>query len=383
MKTKSFLTKLQKLHKKSGVKSIHSLRVHCREILSLISTNNKFYITLKKIIKFTNKIRDLDVFLYDYLDSLPKKFQNQIDLKMIKKNIKKSRKKELSKIHDHLISFNVPKYIELEDKRCDLFPSFTESLSLNQSQLHKYRIYIKKRLYIELNSDFGDEKKVKILRILKNLLGDINDNFNGIKRLKLLGVEDRSFSQIHKYTEKQNRKLYKEFKKLNKQYRKKENMKKLYLIRHAKSSWKDNSLYDFDRPLNKRGKRDAPYMGKILKKKHIFPDIIVSSSARRAKKTVKLIAKEINYNKDIIFREDMYACSSDTLHKALIQMKDMHKTVFLCGHNPALNMLTEMYIDFDENIVTCGIVEIEFDCDQWVNISAKNAKLLSFEYPKK
>ena len=79
----------------------------------------------------------------------------------------------------------------------------------------------------------------------------------------------------------------------------------------------------------------------------------------------------------------MYACTNDTLNKSLTNMDDTYKTVFLCGHNPAINMLAEMLVNFDENIVTCGIVEIEFSCDKWANISAKNAKLLSFEYPKK
>ncbi|HID69647.1 MAG TPA: hypothetical protein EYP35_04115 [Desulfobacterales bacterium] len=71
-------------------------------------------------------------------------------------------------------------------------------------------------------------------------------------------------------------------------------MKHLLICRHAKSSWKDPSLADFDRPLNKRGKRDAPQMGKMLVSHGIFPDLIVSSPAKRAKKTALRLAKELN-----------------------------------------------------------------------------------------
>ncbi|MBC8238171.1 MAG: CHAD domain-containing protein [Helicobacteraceae bacterium] len=384
MKTKSFLKKLQKLQKKSDVDSIHALRIHCRKMLSLISADDQFYTALKKIIKLTNKIRDLDVFLQEYLDSLPKEHQNQIDLKKIQKDTNKSRKKQVSKLHAFIASLDVPKYIELENKQSDMLQDYNrEALTLNQTQLHKYRIHIKKRLYVELNNEFADEEKVKILTSIKDLLGTINDNFNALKRLDSFSIDHISFEQIYEYTQTQNKDLYEKFKKLDKQYREKESMKKLYIIRHAKSSWKDSSLDDFDRPLNKRGQKDAPFMGKKLKEKHIFPDIIISSAALRAKTTVQLIAKELGYTKDILFSNDIYDCSSDTLHKILTKMDDTYKTVFLCGHNPELNMLVEMYIDFDENIVTCGIVEIEFSCEKWADISAENAKLLSFEYPKK
>ena len=85
MKTKSFLKKLLKLQQKATVESIHKLRIHCRKMLSLIKSDDAFYLALKKIIKLTNKIRDLDVFLQEYIDSLPKEYQSQIDLKKYKK----------------------------------------------------------------------------------------------------------------------------------------------------------------------------------------------------------------------------------------------------------------------------------------------------------
>lgn len=160
-------------------------------------------------------------------------------------------------------------------------------------------------------------------------------------------------------------------------------MKKLYIIRHAKSSWKDLYLDDFERPLNKRGKQNAPFMGDKLKDKNIVPDIIISSPALRAKTTAKIIAKKVKYNKKILFNDNVYESSPIILHKILIKIDDKNSIVFLFGHNPELNMLAEDYVKFDENIVTCGVVEIEFDCDKWTEISAENAKLISFDYPKK
>ncbi|MCK4974235.1 MAG: histidine phosphatase family protein, partial [Sulfurimonas sp.] len=153
--------------------------------------------------------------------------------------------------------------------------------------------------------------------------------------------------------------------------------------RHAKSSWKDLYLDDFERPLNKRGKANAPFMGDRLKDKKIVPDIIISSPALRAKKTAKIIAKKVKYSKKILFNEDVYDSSPSILHKILTKIDDKNSIVFLFGHNPELNMLAENYVDFDENIVTCGVVEIEFDCKRWTDIGRKNAKLISFDYPKK
>lgn len=160
-------------------------------------------------------------------------------------------------------------------------------------------------------------------------------------------------------------------------------MRKLYIIRHAKSSWSDAALNDFERPLSKRGKANAPMMGERLKKKGVMPDIIISSPAKRAKSTAEMIAKEIGYEKKVLFDENIYKSSVDELRKILTALDDKNSTVFLVGHNPELNMLVDYYVKFYENIPTCGVVEVEFDCDRWANIEPKYAKLLSFDYPKK
>lgn len=160
-------------------------------------------------------------------------------------------------------------------------------------------------------------------------------------------------------------------------------MKKLYIIRHAKSDWSHPELDDFDRPLNKRGKKNAPFMGKILRKKGAVPDLIISSPAYRARETAIQIAKKVRYHENIMFNEYIYESGLSTILEVVNYIEDEYDDVFLIGHNPALNMLGFYLVDFNDNIPTCGILEIEFECDSWREVKKNNAKLVSFEYPKK
>lgn len=160
-------------------------------------------------------------------------------------------------------------------------------------------------------------------------------------------------------------------------------MKKLYLIRHAKSDWSNSSLDDFDRPLNKRGKKNAPFMGKILRDKGIIPDLIISSPAYRARETARKIAKKLKYREEIMYNEYIYEASLKTILEIINFIEDEYDDVILVGHNPGLNMLAFYLVDFNDNLPTCGAIEIEFDCQTWREASKSNAKFVSFEYPKK
>ncbi len=160
-------------------------------------------------------------------------------------------------------------------------------------------------------------------------------------------------------------------------------MKTLYLIRHAKSSWKDLTLDDFDRPLNKRGKRDAPFMGEMLKDNEIMPDIIISSPAKRAKETATIIAQKLGFEKEIIFDERIYEFNFVILLRLIKEIDNANESAFIFGHNPILNIFMEEFCDFDENIPTCGIVKFSFECDEWEKITPQNCEMLEFEYPKK
>jgi phosphohistidine phosphatase len=160
-------------------------------------------------------------------------------------------------------------------------------------------------------------------------------------------------------------------------------MKKLFIIRHGKSDWSDDSLNDFDRPLNKRGFKNVPFMAKLLKKKDVKPDFILSSPAKRALETAQIIAKKVGYKKTISTNPDIYEAESKTLEKIIGDIDDKKKIVFLIGHNPGLSDLISILSKMDKDIPTCAVIEIDFDTNSWKKISKKNSKIISYEYPKK
>lgn len=163
-------------------------------------------------------------------------------------------------------------------------------------------------------------------------------------------------------------------------------MKTLYLIRHAKSSWKDGGLRDFERPLNKRGKRDAPEMGQRLKGNKVKADVIISSSAKRAFKTAKIIAREIGYPvKKIVKKESVYLADVPTLIKVIRKISDKHQQAMLFGHNPGLTMLANFLVNGQqvENIPTCGIFCVEFEINSWKEVDQGIGNIRFFDYPKK
>jgi phosphohistidine phosphatase len=161
-------------------------------------------------------------------------------------------------------------------------------------------------------------------------------------------------------------------------------MKTLILVRHAKSSWKDASLADRDRPLNKRGKRDAPEMGRRLAARGGAPDLMVSSPATRALATARIIADAVGYPVDGI-REDerIYMASPAELLEAIRALDDGHDRVFLFGHNPGLtelvNELSEPAVD---NVPTCGVVELRLAVDQWADVSRETVRRAGIDTPK-
>lgn len=162
-------------------------------------------------------------------------------------------------------------------------------------------------------------------------------------------------------------------------------MKTLFIIRHAKSDWENPLLSDFDRPLNKRGQKDAPFMGSILAKTHIHPDLVLSSPAVRARMTAIEIAKRIGYNTDlIVYNEAFYAADCDTIEVILKSIPSTQQTVFLVGHNPGLTEFSE-YISGHSivNIPTCGVVCMQLKENDWQSIGRDSALFVSFDYPKK
>ena len=161
-------------------------------------------------------------------------------------------------------------------------------------------------------------------------------------------------------------------------------LKTLVLVRHAKSSWKDDSLADRDRPLNGRGKRDAPRMGRRLADLAGTPDLIVSSPATRAMATARLVADAVGYPVDGI-REDerIYEAGPAEILEAIRGLDDRHDRVFLIGHNPGftdlVNALTKPSID---NVPTCGVVVLGVATERWADVSRTTVRRAAFATPK-
>lgn len=162
-------------------------------------------------------------------------------------------------------------------------------------------------------------------------------------------------------------------------------MKDLIIARHAKSSWKFADIPDFDRPLNQRGNRDAPFMGKLLGKMNIKPEIIISSPANRAISTAQALAHELNYPlENIAAEKKMYEASEKDIMETVSGIDNKYNIALLVGHNPALTYFVERLTDESiGNMPTCGIVYINLHIDNWVEISRGIGKIKFFEFPKK
>ncbi|HKI79413.1 MAG TPA: histidine phosphatase family protein [Ignavibacteriaceae bacterium] len=162
-------------------------------------------------------------------------------------------------------------------------------------------------------------------------------------------------------------------------------MKNIYLVRHAKSSWENRSISDFDRTLNDRGKRDAPFMAESFKKKNLKIDRIISSPANRALSTAKIFAKELDIpESQIILNEDIYDASMKDILSVLTGTDDSINNIMLFGHNPGITYLSNYICNFEtDNMPTCGIMGMQMDFDSWKYIGNKTCSLKFFEYPKK
>jgi phosphohistidine phosphatase len=146
-------------------------------------------------------------------------------------------------------------------------------------------------------------------------------------------------------------------------------MKRLIILRHAKSSWNQPELADFDRPLNKRGRRDAPRMGKLIAELGFVPDIIISSSAKRARDTINLAANAFDYDGEIILTRDLYAASPDSYFHVLCKLTDDIESALVVGHNPGLEDLFEEITGGYERLPTAALAVIDLDIPNWSDIN--------------
>jgi phosphohistidine phosphatase len=160
-------------------------------------------------------------------------------------------------------------------------------------------------------------------------------------------------------------------------------MKTLLLLRHAKSSWGNPGLADHDRPLNKRGKRDAPRIGELLRREELVPHLIISSTARRARVTAELVAEHSGYAGSLRLEADLYAAGAEAYLEGLANLPDEYERVMVVGHNPGLEELLEAIIGGYERLPTAALAEVRLPVQRWRDLNDETeGELVNLWRPK-
>lgn len=160
-------------------------------------------------------------------------------------------------------------------------------------------------------------------------------------------------------------------------------MKTLLLLRHAKSSWDDVSLRDFERPLADRGKRDAPRMGEELKLRAPLPDLIISSPATRARQTTQAIVDAGGLTARLEFNDSIYGATSGELTRLIRRLPDAVNCALMVGHNPGFEEVVSRLTGSDERMPTAALACIEFQIDHWNDLEDGAGRLIWLLTPKK
>ena len=161
--------------------------------------------------------------------------------------------------------------------------------------------------------------------------------------------------------------------------------RRLTLLRHAKSSWDDAAQSDRERPLNKRGLRDAPRMGQRFAEQRPIPAKIISSDAERAQETARIIASQFGYKADTVVTDSrLYLASARHILEVLESVGSGEQNLMVVGHNPGMtelaNLIANVRID---NMPTCAALCIETDVQDWRELVTKPGNLVWYDYPKK
>jgi phosphohistidine phosphatase len=161
-------------------------------------------------------------------------------------------------------------------------------------------------------------------------------------------------------------------------------MKTLLLVRHAKSSWDNTILGDFERPLNERGKHDAPLMAKRIKDNKIEIDAFVSSPAKRAKKTAELFMNEFDVkSKKLILVPSLYEAALEDFYETIEHLKDKYGTVALFAHNPGItDFINSLQSSSLYDMPTCGVYGVKIKIKKWEEFRKAKKEFLFFDYPK-
>lgn len=161
-------------------------------------------------------------------------------------------------------------------------------------------------------------------------------------------------------------------------------MKTLLIIRHAKS---DQSFFgsDFERPLNERGKKDAPEMAKRVLDRNIVIDAFISSPAKRAKKTAELFCETYKKNTaDIVFISGLYHAPAREFYEVIKSLDDNHNTIAIFAHNPGISyFVNDLAGDVQiDNMPTCAVFAVQMDINNWKDFAKAKKEFLFFDYPK-
>lgn len=160
-------------------------------------------------------------------------------------------------------------------------------------------------------------------------------------------------------------------------------MKTLLLMRHAKSSWKDEQLPDHERPLTKRGKRNAPRMGRLLREAEQVPDLILASSAKRAVDTAESVADQCRYKGEIKVCDELYAAPLEAVVQVVQSLDSPYERVLVVGHNPGLEELLEKLTGKAESLPTAAVAQVALPVQAWQELTLDTGgQLVSLWRPK-
>lgn len=159
-------------------------------------------------------------------------------------------------------------------------------------------------------------------------------------------------------------------------------MKTLLILRHAKSSWDDPELKDFDRPLNKRGREAAPLIGRAMRKRKLQPQVILSSPAARAKETVGLVSEAGKLTEPVRFEERIYEATTGTLLQLISRIEDEAGLAMMVGHNPGFEELLALLTQEEKRMPTAALARIELKVDKWSEVSPGTGRLRWLIKPK-
>lgn len=159
-------------------------------------------------------------------------------------------------------------------------------------------------------------------------------------------------------------------------------MKTLYILRHAKSSWEDNTLADFDRPLNQRGRSAAPFMGEVMRRRDLDPEVIMASPAARARETAELAKQAGDLTGEIRFDDRIYEASPQTLSQVVSGVSDEFGCAMVVGHNPGMEGFIRLLTGKLESMPTAALAVIDLNIENWSEIAPLSGMLRTVIRPK-